>query len=61
MGEALPFPSLATEDGGLRYDAAAGQFMLNWKTPKVSGEACYRATLTTRDGSALHVFVRTRR
>ena len=61
VGEELPFPSLATEDGGLRYDAAASQFMLNWKTPKVSGEACYRATLTTRDGSALHVFVRTRR
>ena len=55
----LDYETLATEDGGLRHDGA--HFILNWKTPRVSGEACYRATLTTRGGTALHAFVRTRR
>jgi hypothetical protein len=29
--------------------------------PRTGGDACYRATLTARDGSALHAFIRTRR
>jgi glycerophosphoryl diester phosphodiesterase len=61
VGAELPYQDLATEDGGLRYDAAAGHFALTWKTPRVSGDACYRVTFTTRDGSALHAFVRTSR
>jgi glycerophosphoryl diester phosphodiesterase len=60
-GSELPYPSLASEDGVLRYDAAAGHFILNWKLPRTGGDACYRATLTARDGSALHAFIRTRR
>ena len=51
-------PSSVTDDieftttGGstLRYDITAGQFVQNWQTPKSSG-TCYRATLTTQDGS----------
>jgi glycerophosphoryl diester phosphodiesterase len=61
VGAELPYVSLATEDGGLRYEAAAGHFALTWKTPRTSGEACYRVTFTTRDGSALHAYVRTTR
>lgn len=36
----------------LRYDTAAGQFIYNWKTPKVTN-TCYRVTITTIDGSSL--------
>jgi hypothetical protein len=41
-----------TTTGGttLRYDTTAGQFVQNWQTPKTAG-VCYRATLTTQDGS----------
>lgn len=35
----------------LRYDATAGQFIQNWKTPTAKG--CYRATMTAQDGSAI--------
>ena len=36
----------------LRYDAQAGQFIQNWKTPRTPG-ACYSITLTTADRSTL--------
>jgi hypothetical protein len=61
VGDELPFVDLATEDGALRYDTLAGHWIFNWKTPRAAADACYRATLTTRDGSALHAFVRARR
>jgi hypothetical protein len=43
-----------TVTGGtsLRYDIAAGQFIYNWKTPKVANR-CYQITMTTIDGSSL--------
>lgn len=41
-----------TGDTSLRYDAATGQFIYNWKTPKSPGK-CYRVTMTTMDGSTL--------
>jgi glycerophosphoryl diester phosphodiesterase len=59
VGAEIPYPTLATSDGALRYDALEGAFMLNWKTPKSAAGACYRVTFTARDGSALHAFVRT--
>ena len=37
---------------GLRYDPKNGQFIYNWKTPKIPG-ACLRLTLTTQDLSTL--------
>jgi hypothetical protein len=44
---------LVTTGGtSLRYDATAGQFVQNWQTPKQPGQ-CYRATMTTQDGSTL--------
>ncbi len=43
----------------LRYDATGGQFIQNWQTPKTSG-VCYRATMTTEDGSSLAAFFRTK-
>jgi hypothetical protein len=60
-------PATATQDeveitttGGttLRYDATAGQFIQNYQTSKTLG--CYRATMTTRDGSTIVAFFRTR-
>ncbi|MET4592359.1 PxKF domain-containing protein [Arthrobacter sp. 754] len=33
----------------LRYDATAGQFIYNWKTPSVAG-SCYRLTMWAGDG-----------
>ena len=43
-----------TSTGGtsLRYDSTGGQFIQNWQTPKASG-SCYRATMTTQDGSVI--------
>jgi hypothetical protein len=44
---------LATTGGTvLRYDAAAGQFIDNWKTSGKAGE-CYKVTMTAQDGSTL--------
>ena len=47
-----------TTTGGttLRYDATAGQFVQNWQTPKNTGN-CYKATLTTQDGSSIFAFL----
>jgi hypothetical protein len=36
----------------LRYDAAGGQFIQNWQTPKKAG-ACYTVTMTTIDGGTI--------
>jgi hypothetical protein len=49
-----------TTTGGtsLRYDATAGQFIQNYQTSKTLG--CYRATMTTQDGSTLIALFRTR-
>ncbi len=43
-----------TTTGGtsLRYDTTDGQFIQNWKTPKLPGN-CYQVTMTTQDGSSL--------
>ncbi len=43
-----------TTTGGtsLRYDFVEGQFINNWQTPKKPG-FCYKATITTIDGSTL--------
>jgi len=43
---------VSTGGTSLRYDAASGLFIFNWKTPKTAG-ACYRVTMTTMDGSSL--------
>ncbi|HYZ11800.1 MAG TPA: PxKF domain-containing protein, partial [Actinomycetota bacterium] len=45
----------------LRYDLTDGQFVQNWQTPRVNGEACYRATVTFADGSSLSAFFRLRK
>jgi len=43
-----------TSTGGtsLRYDTTAGQFVYNWKTPKMGG-TCWDVTLTLVDGSSI--------
>ena len=50
-----------TTTGGtsLRYDATDGQFIQNWQTPKTSG-VCYKATMTTQDGSSLVAYFKTK-
>jgi hypothetical protein len=42
----------ATGGTSLRYDAAAGQFIYNWKTPRLAG-SCYRVAMNAIDGSVL--------
>lgn len=37
----------------LRYDFTDGQFIQNWKTPRVSTETCYVVTMTTQDGAKI--------
>ncbi|HEV8488723.1 MAG TPA: PxKF domain-containing protein [Candidatus Limnocylindrales bacterium] len=49
----------STGGTSLRYDTTAGQFIQNWQTPKTPG-LCYRATMTTLDGSSLTAYFRTR-
>jgi len=61
VGDELPYASLATPGGGLRYDVPAGHFMINWKTPRTPGLACYRVSMTARDESAIHTFVQATR
>jgi hypothetical protein len=50
-----------TSTGGtsLRYDVTGGQFIQNWQTPKGAG-VCYRATMTTLDGSFLSAYFKTK-
>lgn len=54
-------PIDVTTTGGtsLRYDATGGQFIQNWQTPKGAG-VCYRATMTTLDGSSLVALFKTK-
>jgi|GEM_PF-2220053 len=47
-----PIETLTTGSTALRYDATSGQFIYNWKTPKMPG-TCFRITVTTIDNSAL--------
>ncbi|MGZ4661238.1 MAG: PxKF domain-containing protein [Arthrobacter sp.] len=42
----------ATGNTSLRYDATAGQFVYNWKTPTAAG-TCYKLTMTANDGSSI--------
>jgi len=42
----------ATGGTSLRYDATAGQFVYNWKTPSM-GNTCWDVTLTVVDGSSI--------
>ena len=45
----------------LRYDGIAGsggQFIQNWKTPKVNSDECYRVALTLQDSSVIYTFVK---
>jgi hypothetical protein len=39
----------ATGGTALRYDADAGQFVSNWKTPRDKVGSCYKLTMTTKD------------
>ncbi|MCU1568050.1 MAG: hypothetical protein JWQ56_2987 [Pseudarthrobacter sp.] len=43
---------VATGNTSLRYDAIAGQFVYNWKTPTGTG-ICYKVTMTAKDGSSI--------
>jgi hypothetical protein len=45
----------ATGGTSLRYDTTGDQFIYNWQTPKKPG-ACYKATMTTQDGSSLSAY-----
>lgn len=53
-GDFEPIEGDALSSGGtvLRYDADAGQFIYNWKTP-IGKNVCWEVTLTTDDGSQI--------
>ncbi|WP_345710969.1 PxKF domain-containing protein [Kineococcus glutinatus] len=53
-----PVEVLAAGGTALRYDAAAGRFVQNWKTPKTRG-SCYAVTATAADGTAATAYVKT--
>jgi hypothetical protein len=53
-----PVDFTTTETTSLRYDTTAKQWIQNWKTPKVTSESCYRATVTFADGSSISAFFR---
>jgi hypothetical protein len=52
---------VTTGSTALRYDTTDRLFIQNWKTPSVSGDTCYRASVTFQDGSSLSAFFRLRR
>ena len=45
----------------LRYDTTAGQFVQNWRTPKVSRDTCYLVGVSFPDDAALYAFMRLRK
>jgi hypothetical protein len=47
--------TVATGGTALRYDAAGGQFIFNWKTPSTAGK-WYVVTMTTQDNSSIEAF-----
>lgn len=50
--------TLAASPTVLRYDAGAGQFIYNWKTPTTPG--CYSLTMTTTDAQSISAIFRIR-
>lgn len=46
---------VSTGGTSLRYDATAGQFIQNWKTPLATG-SCYSVRMTTLDDSSITAF-----
>ena len=45
---------VATGNTVLRYDAIAGQFVYNWKTPSAVG--CYQLTVRAADGTPMTAY-----
>jgi hypothetical protein len=56
-----PIDIVSTGNTSLRYDGTGGQWIQNWKTPSVNGDACYRAWVTFADGSSLEAFFKLRK
>jgi hypothetical protein len=46
---------VTTGNTSLRYDEVDGQFIQNWKTPKLPGK-CFLVTMTTQDGSTIMAY-----
>jgi hypothetical protein len=56
-----PIDFVTTGNTSLRYDTTAQQFIQNWKSPSVSQDSCFRATVTFADGSSLSAFFKLRK
>ena len=50
---------LSTGATELRWDGT--QFVQNWKTPKASADACFRAVVTAKDGSTISAFFKVKK
>jgi hypothetical protein len=59
-GMDVPIDELSATGGtSVRYDTTGGQFIFNWQTPKKAG-TCYMVTVTTRDGSSLSAYFKSK-
>jgi YDG domain len=56
-----PVEILSTGSTSLRYDTTGLQWVQNWQTPRVTGDTCYRATVTFADNSSLSAFFKLRK
>jgi hypothetical protein len=55
-----PVDAVTTGNTSLRYDAEAGHFVQNWKTPRTAG-ACFVVRITTEaDGLSIGAFFKTK-
>jgi hypothetical protein len=52
-GNSITEADTTTGKTEFRYDFSEGQFIHNWKTPKVNQDTCYRVVMTTVDGSKI--------
>jgi hypothetical protein len=60
IDDEIALTDLSTGGTELRYDGT--QFIQNWKTPKVGGaDICYRAVVTTKDGSTITAFFKVKK
>ncbi len=51
---------LSSGSTSLRWDATAGQYVWNWKTPGGAAGRCYQVTVTTTDGASLNALFKLR-
>jgi hypothetical protein len=62
-GATLPLDDieqLSVGTSNLRWDATAGQYIWNWKTPSGAAGKCYQVTIATTDGASINALFKLR-